>query len=112
MVVNRNIELVQKYPRGSRGSPAKGVVWEDRSEGSNPSFCATRKKDTQTGILFVCGVNGVVREISNYRGFARASKNEKGIFAEMVASDTLAYANLPPSAPHEKRRNSRGGAIS
>ena len=31
---------MQKYPRGSRGSPAKGVVWEDRSEGSNPSFCA------------------------------------------------------------------------
>ncbi len=31
---------MQKYPRGSRGSPAKGVVWENRSEGSNPSFCA------------------------------------------------------------------------
>ena len=31
----------EKYPRGSRGSPAKGVVRVKRSEGSNPSFSAT-----------------------------------------------------------------------
>ena len=30
----------EKYPRGRRGSPAKGVVRENRSEGSNPSFSA------------------------------------------------------------------------
>ena len=31
---------MQKYPSGSRGSPAKGVVWDNRSAGSNPAFCA------------------------------------------------------------------------
>ena len=31
---------VEKYPSGSRGSPAKGVVWDNRSAGSNPAFSA------------------------------------------------------------------------
>ncbi len=31
---------VQKYPSGRRGSPAKGVDWDNWCEGSNPSFCA------------------------------------------------------------------------
>lgn len=35
---------MQKYPSGSRGSPAKGVVWDNRSAGSNPAFCARTKK--------------------------------------------------------------------
>ncbi len=34
---------VEKYPRGRRGSPAKGVVRVERSEGSNPSFSAITK---------------------------------------------------------------------
>ena len=39
-----NILLVlQKYPRGRRGSPAKGVGCVKRREGSNPSFCANKK---------------------------------------------------------------------
>ena len=33
----RNLE---KYPRGRRGSPAKGVGRDERREGSNPSFSA------------------------------------------------------------------------
>ncbi len=33
---------MQKYPRGSRGSPAKGVVWENRSTSSNLVFCAKK----------------------------------------------------------------------
>ena len=33
-------QAVQKYPRGRRGSPAKGVGCVKRREGSNPSFCA------------------------------------------------------------------------
>ena len=33
---------MEKYPRGRRGSPAKGVVCDERSEGSNPSFSAKR----------------------------------------------------------------------
>ena len=31
---------MEKYPRGRRGSPAKGVGWVDCREGSNPSFSA------------------------------------------------------------------------
>ena len=34
------MSAMEKYPRGSRGSPAKGVVRVKRSEGSNPSFSA------------------------------------------------------------------------
>ena len=41
---------MQKYPRGSRGSPAKGVVWETvarvRISSSAP------KKDVRKGVLF------------------------------------------------------------
>ena len=44
---------MQKYPSGSRGSPAKGVVWENRSEGSNPSFCAKKgRKDVFFSSVF------------------------------------------------------------
>ena len=42
---------LEKYPSGRRGSPAKGVVCDKRSEGSNPSFSATIK-DTKIGVLF------------------------------------------------------------
>ncbi len=31
---------LEKYPSGSRGSPAKGVGWGNWREGSNPSFSA------------------------------------------------------------------------
>ena len=31
---------MEKYPSGRRGSPAKGVVLDNGSEGSNPSFSA------------------------------------------------------------------------
>ena len=43
---------MEKYPRGRRGSPAKGVVCVERSEGSNPSFSATIK-DTRWCPFFV-----------------------------------------------------------
>ena len=33
---------MEKYPRGRRGSPAKGVVGDEPSPGSNPSFSATK----------------------------------------------------------------------
>ena len=42
---------LQKYPRGRRGSPAKGVGCVKRREGSNPSFCA-RKKTLRNQSLF------------------------------------------------------------
>ena len=34
------LAAMQKYPRGRRGSPAKGVGVYKAREGSNPSFCA------------------------------------------------------------------------
>ena len=44
---------MEKYPRGSRGSPAKGVVCDKCSEGSNPSFSAKRSLiRTQFGLDF------------------------------------------------------------
>ena len=40
---------MEKYPRGRRGSPAKGVVRDERSEGSNPSFSAKQKPCNRNG---------------------------------------------------------------
>ena len=36
---------LEKYPRGRRGSPAKGVVCDKRSPGSNPGFSAEIRRD-------------------------------------------------------------------
>ena len=38
-----HVRRLEKYPRGRRGSPAKGVVRVNRSQGSNPCFSATRE---------------------------------------------------------------------
>ncbi len=40
---------MEKYPRGRRGSPAKGVVCDKRSPGSNPGFSAWKNPCTVTG---------------------------------------------------------------
>ena len=46
-------QAVQKYPRGRRGSPAKGVGCVKRREGSNPSFCARKRDfDLSESLLF------------------------------------------------------------
>ena len=42
---------LEKYPRGRRGSPAKGVVCDKRSPGSNPGFSAEIRRDID-GFLF------------------------------------------------------------
>ena len=42
----RQNRLMEKYPRGRRGSPAKGVGWDNCREGSNPSFSATIRLKT------------------------------------------------------------------
>ena len=41
----RQVTVVEKYPRGRRGSPAKGVGWDNCREGSNPSFSAKASED-------------------------------------------------------------------
>ena len=43
----------EKYPRGRRGSPAKGVVREKRSQGSNPCFSAKQKRTSKLACPFL-----------------------------------------------------------
>ena len=45
--------VLQKYPRGRRGSPAKGVGCVKRREGSNPSFCARKDTLKNSGCLLL-----------------------------------------------------------
>ena len=40
----RQLYTMEKYPRGRRGSPAKGVGWDNCREGSNPSFSAKQSQ--------------------------------------------------------------------
>ena len=42
----------EKYPRGRRGSPAKGVVREKRSQGSNPCFSAIKTRLISSGFYY------------------------------------------------------------
>ena len=42
----------EKYPRGRRGSPAKGVVREKRSPGSNPCFSAIKTRRYLSGFYY------------------------------------------------------------
>ena len=43
MICKQKTFGTEKYPRGRRGSPAKGVVRVNRSQGSNPCFSAIRE---------------------------------------------------------------------
>ena len=83
------LKSLQKYPRGSRGSPAKGVVWENRSEGSNPSFCAKKRGYPTVSSFF--GVRGALRNLGLSRVRAREQKEVKyEISTKLVTTDTLA----------------------
>ena len=44
----------RKYPRGRRGSPAKGVAGLKPGEGSNPSFRATSERISLRSDVFFC----------------------------------------------------------
>ena len=49
--------VLEKYPRGRRGSPAKGVVRVNRSQGSNPCFSANQNLNRTHKVwfrFFVC----------------------------------------------------------
>ena len=53
--------FLEKYPRGRRGSPGKGVGRENRREGSNPSFSAQKdemnRRDLQMRFVsFFCSL--------------------------------------------------------
>ena len=51
--LNFSIDL-RKYPRGRRGSPAKGVGCDKRREGSNPSFSAKDKTPISASCFSIC----------------------------------------------------------
>ena len=48
----RQLNIMEKYPRGRRGSPAKGVGWDNCREGSNPSFSARKKTGSERDLSF------------------------------------------------------------
>ena len=82
---------MQKYPRGSRGSPAKGVVWENRSTSSNLVFCA--KKGRPRDVLFLALLT---RENSWFaHEFARAPSANVGwfIYESRRRCDAMSEAN-------------------
>ena len=54
--LNFSIDL-RKYPRGRRGSPAKGVGCGKRREGSNPSFCAKKETLRNQSLFCFCKEN-------------------------------------------------------
>ena len=61
-----NRRFLEKYPRGRRGSPAKGVVRVNRSQGSNPCFSASTLKP-------YCSVGFFVVFLQGFPCFARGN---------------------------------------
>ena len=61
-----NRRFLEKYPRGRRGSPAKGVVRVNRSQGSNPCFSANTLKP-------YCSVGFFVVFLQGFPCFARGN---------------------------------------
>ena len=53
IIIGRFKAVAEKYPRGRRGSPAKGVVREERSQGSNPCFSAKQNGQANSLVRFV-----------------------------------------------------------
>ena len=51
----------EKYPRGRRGSPAKGVGRLKRREGSNPSFSATSERVMLVPIFYFIKISPPLR---------------------------------------------------
>ena len=43
VIAEKQVEDLRMYPSGSRGSPAKGVDWDNRCESSNLSIRANEK---------------------------------------------------------------------
>ena len=55
MICKQKTFGTEKYPRGRRGSPAKGVVRVNRSQGSNPCFSASQNLNRSLGLgSFLC----------------------------------------------------------
>ena len=78
----------EKYPRGRRGSPAKGVVCDKRSEGSNPSFSAKKER------TFVYQMR--VRFFHLYSTFSGKLRQNQGKLGAAAVNGTVAALFLCP----------------
>ena len=57
---------MEKYPRGRRGSPAKGVVLDKGSPGSNPGFSAKISGQIVNSLsAFTILLNELITQIHN-----------------------------------------------
>ena len=56
IALSNNFIYMEKYPRGRRGSPAKGVGCDKRRPGSNPGFSAQSVFREESGFLVVYDV--------------------------------------------------------
>ena len=87
---------MQKYPRGRRGSPAKGVGCGKRREGSNPSFCA-KKETLRNQSLFhfatKLGSEGIRAVRTDERGARRAKSLLLRPGRDFEKSESLSFCN-------------------
>ena len=66
IICRQNQFGTEKYPRGRRGSPAKGVVRVNRSQGSNPCFSASQNLNRTPGLgSFLCNYTPQSRAASH-----------------------------------------------
>ena len=80
------ISCLQKYPSGRRGSPAKGVGGQKPREGSNPSFCAKKRRFLKAVAFFVfCSMLFIFRVL--YLAFCRRRRllNTRGSYPQLRA---------------------------
>ena len=103
---------LEKYPRGRRGSPAKGVVCDKRSPGSNPGFSAEIRRDIDGFFLLPAMLPRVGSGMcmSGWGGMRRASRS-----LPRAAEQARREANPPGSAAtnalFQLRRKLRRAAI-
>ena len=94
---------LEKYPRGRRGSPAKGVVRDERSEGSNPSFSAKQKSTQRGGLLLWCEAGG--REAAPCRARNEAPARRRVCRRPTANGGSWAGdVKIPPSPPKTRDR--------
>ena len=89
--LRHNLYCMQKYPSGRRGSPAKGVGGQKPREGSNPSFCAKKRRFLKAVAFFVfCSMLFIFRVL--YLAFCRRRRllNTRGSYPP------------PSSSPHAR----------
>ena len=98
IIIGRFKMVAEKYPRGRRGSPAKGVVREKRSQGSNPCFSA-KKPNPITRVGFLLVEKGFPRTL--IRG-GKAVNPGRQADARFVSLANKQIPASPPKSPARK----------